>query len=103
MAHDQATLDRLLKAQADQDHQEYGELMGFPKTAIEAFQNRELRFKNASDADRDVIFGMTLSRDHWQEELALLRRWSQLVKRYAPNLYDVIHGIPDQPQTDIKS
>jgi len=83
-----SAISRLLDAEANNDHAEYGRLMGYPETAIEAFldQSKLLPDKEYPDMD-GIIFAFKLSKDHHDTEFAVLKKWSEAIKKYAPNLY----------------
>lgn len=93
IACDEEILEKLEKTDPAKDHEEFGNLMGYPKTAVDAFLNKEKRLpRDAYPADREVIFQIILSKDHWQEELEILRKWSGAIKEYAPDLYAQLKG-----------
>lgn len=67
--------------------------MGFPQTAIDAFIHRIPRLpKDEQDAVRDdgLIMQMIHSKDHWKEELEFQRKQTEIIKLYAPKLYEEI-------------
>lgn len=71
-------------------HEEYGKLMGFPQTAIDAFLQPERRYsKSIYDLDPNIVVGaMFLSQDHWQDELAVVLKKNELIRKYAPEVYN---------------
>lgn len=85
------TMEKLKKVEANADHQEYGRLMGYPNTAIDAYLNKE---KLLSEKDYPNLSGnimdFKLSKDHWQEEIKVIQQWSQVIKQYSPKLYDLL-------------
>lgn len=88
VARDQATAEQLARLDSAKDHEEFGKIMSFPQTAIEAFGKKENLLKQEDYPDTsDIIVSFKLSKDHWQEEIELLKYWSELVKKYAPDLY----------------
>ncbi|MBP6944539.1 hypothetical protein KBD61_02940 [Patescibacteria group bacterium] len=86
IARDSVTLDRLRPAFGSQHHEEYGKLMGFPDTAVEAFVPKRLLQIAPQDIHPDVDIGMCLSQAHWPEELEYVSRWAFFLKMVAPNL-----------------
>lgn len=80
IAKDVPTLERLKTVSANMDDLAYGELMGFPKTAAEAYVNKMLLETNPDEINPDMIMPMRLSKDHWPKELYHLARWSYFVK-----------------------
>jgi hypothetical protein len=78
---------------------QFGILMGYPKTAVEAFcsGNREnllpLNFELPPEyRDLEKFVQFRLSRDHWQEELEFVRGWLDEVRWRAPKLFARITG-----------
>lgn len=87
-----------------------GELLGFPKTAVEAFENSIALDKKMSPETRILVselqisteelpesvrsedymafLGFIPSRGHWREELKTVQGWAQTVKETDPLLYD---------------
>ncbi|MBI2136166.1 hypothetical protein HYU06_03780 [Candidatus Woesearchaeota archaeon] len=89
VAQDIGTLNRLLNAKSDRDHREYGRLMGYPETAIQAFLGETERLRDRPDEiDGSIspILWMVLSKSNYQQELELLRKWSEALRTHAPNL-----------------
>ncbi len=78
---------------------QYGAMYGFPKTAVEAFANRERE-------DQDQVLGrdelpeeiqaqdyaafiwFMLSKDHWQQELEEIKERAETIKSIDPALYE---------------
>ena len=95
VARDQKTLKELLELYPNKDHEAYGRLMGYPETAVQAFTNKELL---DSQTERELIgadgniFTVKFSKDHWQEELELIKTWNQAIKKYAPDTYREARG-----------
>lgn len=72
------------------EHEAYARLMGFPQTAIDAFLGRIPRLpeeERSATYTVDLIMNFIHSKDHWEEELEFLRKRTELIKQYAPNLY----------------
>lgn len=71
--------------------EEYGRMMGFPETAIDAFVGRAPRLardEHPSDVDDpSLVTHFIHSKDHWKEEMEVLRRRRDLIRTYAPELY----------------
>lgn len=93
IAKDEETLNQLLTLDAKKDHTEYGRLMGYPETAIAAFdQEKKLLAKDDYPDTEGIIFDIKLSKDNWPEELEKLKEWSGAIKEYAPDLYEQLKG-----------
>lgn len=74
------------------DHKRFGELMGFPKTAVDAFVNKDEMVPNEEEDEilgfENIFFTFRLSRAHMQEELEYLRENYKLLLEKAPFLID---------------
>jgi len=103
---DSEKLGRLLEAMENKDDKEIGLALGYPESACEAFVNKAtIDYSELPKEERKKIFkegtlkfiDFRLSRDHWQEELGLARRWQQLINEKSPNLYEeaVTEGTKD--------
>ncbi len=96
IAKDEATAERLVNADPSKDHEEFGELMSYPGTAIEAFGKKKLQF-NEEDENypdfKDIIFKFQLSKKNWQEEFELLKKWSKSIKKYSPETFNDLNGL----------
>lgn len=91
IARDKETLLRLKQAEGNKDHQEYGRLMGYPDTAIDAFLDDEKLLPEKDYPDMtDKFMNFKLSKDHWQEEIKVITKWSQAIKQYAPKVYEIL-------------
>ena len=79
--------------------EQFGLMMGYPPTAVAAVVES---FKNEGGFDTSIepelpeeiqfqeymaFKNIILSKDHWQEELATVKRWAAAVKEISPNLY----------------
>lgn len=85
---DEKTAEKLALLNPAKDHEEFGKLMGFPKTAIHAYLNKEeLLERESRPEDNNIIFSFGLSKNHWKKEIELLRTWSNAIKEYAPDLF----------------
>lgn len=78
-------------------HEELGEYMGYPKTAIEAFLGKTKRYDEEFGDDQKIfdsknipmgIFGFALSRDNYEEEIKVAEEWVDALKKIAPDLYE---------------
>lgn len=77
-------VEKLLQSNSPSD---YGKLMGYPQTAIDAFNNRDNRYKGPLPDDIDnSIFKLVFSKDHFQEEFEVVRGWNKALMEYAPDL-----------------
>ncbi|MSR84947.1 hypothetical protein EXS71_00700 [Candidatus Uhrbacteria bacterium] len=74
-------------------HEHYGKLVGYPQTAIDAFSGRipSMGERASWELDPDLVFSITYSQAHCQEELELMRAWTRLIQQHAPNLYQEAH------------
>jgi len=86
------TARQLSQTDPSKDHVLYGQLMSFPETAVEAFENDKLLPIEEQPKDSENIFDFRLSQDHWQDELKKLEEWSQAIAKYAPEIYNELKG-----------
>lgn len=77
----------------------FGEAVGFPQTAVAAFERMERGNKRAlmrqeelpeeiTTREEMAFLNFMLSRDHWGEELRAIRNQIDILKKRAPRLYD---------------
>lgn len=90
VALDAATAKKLSELDPSIDHQEFGRMMGYPESAVEAFCGGERLEKKEYPGIDGIIFKFTLSKNNWREEVKVLREWSDLIKESAPELYEKI-------------
>ncbi len=112
MSRGKETAEQLKEAILLVDHEKMGRLFGIPETAVQAYvkareegREKELLFENLGEwwqslpeeekksltEEEKEIFDFltfTLSRQHWEEELEVLRRRREVIKTKAPNLYE---------------
>jgi len=89
VAKDENTAKELMGCNADSEHSEYGKLMGFPQTAIDAFGNEDLLLEEDEyppEVDK-LIFNFKLSKKGYKEEVELMQRWTEVIKAVSPELY----------------
>lgn len=89
IAKDEKVLQEMKELSPIRDHRRYGELMGFSATMIDAFERKQGRLpdKERPQESAAQIFEVKLSKDGLADEMEVLRRWEQGVKRYAPETY----------------
>jgi hypothetical protein len=95
VAGSQEILDELKQTHSYEHHKRYGQLMGYPDTAVDAFigENGEERLsKEEQDKLLDIlpdILGGTFafSKSHKDEELAIVKRRIKLLAQKAPELF----------------
>ena len=69
-----------------------GELMGYPKTAIDAYvskdESKQTSFDEYLETTKEYreLFGFRISKEHAEEEKSVLNRWHNLILQYAPEL-----------------
>jgi len=75
-------MNRLLSCSSSS---EYGELMGYPKTAIQAFEKKDV-YKGPLPKDiEESIFKMAFSNENFTEEFETIRKWNEALLKYAPD------------------
>lgn len=95
VASSQDVLEELKQTHANEHHRRYGELMGYPDTAIDAFlgeNGAERLSKEEQDKLLDImpdVLGGTFafSKEHADEELAVAKRRIKLIAQKAPELF----------------
>ena len=85
-------MDKLIKLDPTKDHAEYGQLMGYPQTAIDAFVNGKLLTDKDYPDMRGIIFNIKFSQGHWPDELKILKEWSEAIRKYSPETYNSLKG-----------
>jgi hypothetical protein len=77
-----------------QNHKRVGELLGFPKTAVESFEKNETLASEELDLPPEVKYDealdfapFTMSREHWQEEYPVIKQWAEHLKETSPEVY----------------
>ena len=96
VAKNSENFSRLKNAIKAEDSKEIGLILGYPKTAVEAFDSgKELDYKKLpekeikklTEEETSKFLDFHLSENNWQEELNLTRRHQALIKEKFPNLY----------------
>lgn len=81
----------LLSGMSSDGAAEFGRLMGFPQTAIEAHAKKRERYAEGENnnpfVERGLPFRFRLSKDKWEEEIQVAEDWTAKVKEIAPDLY----------------
>ena len=89
-------LFRFKKALEKGDEKEIGLCLGYPKTAVEGFINKNtLDYKDLPKKESKKLIKektskfleFRLSKDHWRDELKTVRKRQRLIKEKFPNLY----------------
>lgn len=85
IAKDDETLNNLVKAVGNKDHEKIGCLLGFPETAVSAFTTKDNIKK--SDLEPKIRFSelasftqFALSKSNWQQELETVKGWLETLK-----------------------
>ena len=98
VAKSQELIDELQKTKSNEQHRHYGELMGYPSTAIDAFLEENgatrLSFEEQEELTKDlpdVLTKFGFSRQNTEEELAKLKKWFKLIAQHAPELFDELY------------
>jgi hypothetical protein len=97
-----ATAWRNLRQEEMCDEAEFGLAMGYPVTAVEAFQKNSKEglhespdspilsrgeMTNRLTPEEDAFVAFKLSRDHWKQELDWVYQGMEITKKYAPKIY----------------
>ena len=66
----------------------YGALMGYPETAIQAYEAKEVYTGPLPEDIKNSIFHFKFSKEHFQEEFETVRKWNATLSEYAPKLVE---------------
>lgn len=82
---------RVVELMASGGGEEFGRLMGFPETAIEAYAKRRERYAEGENdnpfLERGLPFRFRLSKDNWEGEIQVAEEWTAKIKEVAPEVY----------------
>lgn len=93
LAKNEEVINKLSEADPSQDHEKFGSLMGYPRSAVKAFlegnclaveEEREL----LKQYPEIVLHDFRLSKDNHKEEIETLKLWNGLLEKVAPDLYN---------------
>lgn len=97
IAEKEEILEKVVEAEKSKDDKTFGDLMGFPKTAVDAYRTErvfdyeeELSKDELEQLKQDGVLPFLYfmpSRDHWNEELNYAKETQKLIKEKAPLLY----------------
>lgn len=95
VAKDDDILSELSKVDPSRDHEKFGSLMGYPKSAIKAFlEGNSLSIEEEREIlekyPKIVLHDFRLSKDNNKEEIETLRRWNEVLEKKAPSLYSEV-------------
>lgn len=84
--------NQLLKVRSDENPREYGLLMGYPESAVDAFMGKAASLKQEDYLSmKGIVFSFRLSKNSHEEEFKTLKQWSNALKRSAPDLYNELN------------
>lgn len=75
----------------EESHKRFGELMGFPQTAVDAFiSGKKISIKEKENiiGFQDLFFNFSLSQDHFKEEIEYLKKCNKVLIEQASYLID---------------
>jgi hypothetical protein len=100
VAKDTENLTKAVEADKTNNDKEFGALMGYPKTAVDAYQTEnafdlrtELPKEELEELEEEEVLAFLEfmpSKGHWREELDEVRTIQKLIKEQSPELYDEI-------------
>lgn len=89
---------KLANTDPEEDHEMYGKLMGYPDSAISAFEDEngnkagnELRLEREEypeELDKLVFNSFILSKKNWEQEVKILQRWQNVLEKAAPDMVE---------------
>lgn len=86
-------IDKYKRAGQGKSDELFGEVYGFPQTAIKAFNqlNGLIKYselpKDIRDDEAYAFYTFEMSRDNFREEFETIKRWAEFVKRNSPKIY----------------
>ncbi len=90
----------LARAHNENNDREFGLLVGYPITAVDAFLGNQPRIEH-EDLPKEIqsseyfhFLEFVLSKDHWQEEIETVKRQAEIVQKVAPAFYQNIISRP---------
>lgn len=93
IAQDVNTLDRLVNAIHDKNDIEIGHALGYPPTAVAAF-NTDDKILVKRDLPPEIKYSeigqlikFTLSKNHWNDEIKIVQNWLDVLKSTSPIIY----------------
>lgn len=100
IACDQTTLDNIILARKSNDHKLLGHSLGYPSTAVEAFgTDKSILVSSLSPkvqlSETCQLTYFALSKDHWEEELAIVEQWIAAVKNSSTILWYELRSFAD--------
>lgn len=95
LSRDQTHADKLAKAVESGNHNQIGTLLGFPKSAVDAFISKDtlpiskwpLSTKNV-DKDAMRFLNHMISKNNWKEEINYLPAFSRRIKEISNKIYE---------------
>lgn len=90
-------------------HRTYGQLLGFPRTAVEAYVRHQPLLESLPDEIRRTDVGkfferwgsLRLSRAHWQEELKTVEKWMHAVHSASPEYFEHLMSDAAEPPSAV--
>jgi hypothetical protein len=84
-----------------EDEENFGLLMGYPKTAVESYiKSLDEKYSQEPELPEEIDFAeymefknFIISKDHWQDELETVKQWAETIRTVAPDLYREITNI----------
>lgn len=105
VARDESLAKELAKTSPEKDHKKYGELMGYPDSAIEAFEDdkgqksgNELRLDREEYPEylKELAFpSFVLSKENWDKEVKILQRWQNVLEQADSDLANKLKSSND--------
>lgn len=95
VGNDEASM-KLLFTDGPKRHENYGELSGYPESAIAAFNTNDMS-QMLQDADMPAevknedwyeLLHFALSKSNWREEIKTVEKWYELLNQYAPKFLE---------------
>jgi hypothetical protein len=79
VAKDRETAEKLLNCNSPT---EYGMLMGYPETAVQAFETKDIYKGPLPEDVESSIFQLKFSKEHFADEFETVRKWNRALAEY---------------------
>lgn len=97
IAQKQADAQRLVALHIARDPLQYGLLMGYPKTAVHAYQDKRNVYigygqsAHPPELNNNLFTGIFyLSKEHYRKEMKILVQWDTYIRKHYSELYDAL-------------
>ena len=86
-------IEKYKRADQEESDELFGEVYGFPRTAIKAFNqpNSKIKYYELPEDIRNdeayAFYTFEMSRENFREEFETMKKWAEFVKQNSPKIY----------------